>query len=205
MVLSAGLRGRAQFLGGIFNQSSTRLQYYAEEIASLQLFIGKAEKGFSIMESGIQEIGSIKKGEFNLHTTFFHSLAAINPSVAKMSEVAEIIALQAAILEQFSACMTRWKQSPYLRSGDLDYLGKVYSTICQLGLQDVNDLLTLTTASKLTMSDDQRISRIRALDGQLKDQYGFVQAFSGNTDMLCAQRQAEQADIGNVRSWYGLQ
>lgn len=207
MLFALGVTGglRAQFLGGIFNQGATQLKEYEQQIAAYQIFISKLEKGYQIVETGISDIGSITKGEFTLHQAFFSSLAAINPAIGKMAEVAEILALQASIVEGFTLSLDRWKKGGGLSSGDLGFIGEVYSNICQQGLKDVEELLNLTTASKLTMSDDQRISRIQQLDEQEKNEYVFYQQFSSRTDMLVAQRQGISSDNETLLQYYGLQ
>jgi hypothetical protein len=197
-------RCEAQFLGGIFNQGATQLQEYEQQIAALQLYIGKLEKGYKIVETGLADIKAINQGEFNLHQAFFSSLAAVNPKISNMAEVAEILALQVEIVEGFSGAIKRWQSGGRLSSGELGFIGQVYSTVCRAGLDDLQDLLNLTTPGKLTMPDDQRILRIQALDGDMKQQYVFSQQFSARTDMLVGQRQAEGTDAGVMQQIYGL-
>jgi hypothetical protein len=204
MVVLVVQAGRAQFLGGIFDQGATELKEYAQQIAALQVYIGEAEKGYRIVESGLASIGNINQGEYELHQAFFSSLAAVNPKIANMAEVAEILALQVSIVEGFTASMNRWKKGGGLSAGELEAAGQVYSTIYQAGLQDLRDLLNLTTPGKLTMPDDQRILRIQALDGDMKQQYVFVQQFSAQTDMLAAERQGAGAQAGMMKQYYGL-
>jgi len=204
MVVLVGRDCGAQFLGGIFDQGATELKEYGEQIAALQVYIGEAEKGYRIVGSGLADIGKINQGEYELHQAFFSSLAAVNPKIAGMPEVAEILGLQESIVEGFSAAMNRWKKGGGLSGGELETAGQVYSTNCQAGLQDLGDLQNLTTPGKLTMPDDQRILRIQALDGDMKQQYVFVQQFSSQTDMLAAQRQGAGAQAGVVKQYYGL-
>src|SRR5580704_8597036 len=92
LVVLLGCTGRAQFLGGIFDQGATELKEYAEQIAALQVYTGQAEKGYKIVEGGLANIGKINQGELELHQAFFSSLAAVNPKIANMAEVADILA-----------------------------------------------------------------------------------------------------------------
>jgi hypothetical protein len=204
MVVMVVQAGRAQVLGGIFDQGATELKEYAQQIAALQVYIGQAEKGYRIVGSGLAGIGKINQGEYELHQAFFNSLAAVNPKIAGMPEVAEILALQASIVEGFSAAMSRWKKGGGLSAGELEAVGQVYSTICRAGLQDVGDLQNLTTPGKLTMPDDQRIIRIKALDADMKQQYVFVQQFTAQTDMLVAERRGAGIQAGVMQQYYGL-
>jgi hypothetical protein len=89
--------GQAQVLGGVFDQGATELKEYAAQIAALGLYINKAKQGYTMVEKGLADIGNIHKAEFALHQAYFSSLAAVNPKIAGMSEVGEIVKLQAVI------------------------------------------------------------------------------------------------------------
>jgi hypothetical protein len=195
---------QAQFLGGFFDQNATRVQYMEQQIAELEVYIKDAEKGYQVVESGLQTIQGITNGEFNLHSVFFSSLKSINPQVSSMAEVAEIIALQIAIAERCSNALKTYQQSPWLHSNEVTYIGQVFSTLLQAGLSDVNTLISLTTANQLQMTDGQRIIKVQAVDTDMKDQYSFLQSFTDGTDLLSQQRQQESATTGSINSFYGL-
>jgi len=73
--------GRAQTFAEWFEQNKTRLKYYEEQIAALRTYLGYAEKGYSIVESGLNTIKGIKSGEFNMHSAFYNALEAVNPAI----------------------------------------------------------------------------------------------------------------------------
>jgi hypothetical protein len=204
VALAFGVGGFAQGVGSIFTQGATKIKYYAEQIAALQLYISKAEKDYKILESGLQDIQQIKQGDFNLHSAFFASLEAVNPNVSGMAQVAEIIALQISIVNQFSGSIKRWQSGSNLNSGELGVVGAVYTNVCNDGIADINALMTLITANQVKMTDAQRMHGIQLLDDEMKDQYSFTMDFTNRTDLLAQQRQAGQADAGNVKAWYGL-
>jgi hypothetical protein len=97
MVSCGAVTGRAQILGGFFDQGATELKDYAAQILALRLYINKAQQGYRIVESGLADIGNVHQAEFDLHRTYFSSLAAVNPKIAGMPEVGEIVSLQRAV------------------------------------------------------------------------------------------------------------
>jgi hypothetical protein len=198
------LMGKAQSFDEWFRQNSTRLKYYEEQVVALQTYIGLAEKGYNIVESGLNSIRDLKNGEFNLHNAFYTALGSINPAIGNMGEVLEILALQAAILERFTTALSRYRQSGNFRGGELDYIGKVYSLMVQDGLADVNMLTDILTANTMKMSDDERMGRIGALDVSVKDRYAFAVSFTNQADMLSMNRQKQALDAGVVKGLYGL-
>src|SRR6202035_4749485 len=77
------------------------IQAMLKQIAKLEIYIVDLEKGYRIAREGLTFIGEIKKGEFNLHSLFFSSLQSVNPSVAKYSKIAVIVADQLSIVSSF--------------------------------------------------------------------------------------------------------
>jgi hypothetical protein len=176
-----------------------------EQLAVLRGYIKVAEKGYSIVEQGLQTIGQIKNGEFNLHSAFVNSLKAVSPTVGKMAEVAEIIGLEVSIIDQFSHKMGGWRQSAWLQPAEVSYISQVYTTVVNNGLECISALTNLTTGDQLTMTDGERINRIQAMDLDMQRQYRLVQGFTNQTDLLMVQRQQEGNDIRTFKGIYGIQ
>jgi hypothetical protein len=84
-VIGAWGSTQAQGVSTFFSQSETRLKYYAEQIATLQGYIADAEKGYKIVESGLQTVDQIKNGEFNLHNAFYTALKTVSPTVKNIA------------------------------------------------------------------------------------------------------------------------
>jgi hypothetical protein len=180
------------------------LQAMLEQISALQGYISTAEKGYKIAEEGLQTIGQIKNGEFNLHSVFFSSLAAVNPQIKQMAQAAEIIAIQISIAEQVSNALQANKSNKWLQPGEISYINGVYAKLLSAAVNDVNDLIMVITDGKLTMSDGERISRIQAIDNNARSQSLLVQDFSKQTSLLASQRQLESSDVESIENLYGI-
>jgi hypothetical protein len=193
MLMIVGLAASAQFTTEMLDQ-----------IAALQAYLQVAEKGYHIVEQGLQTIGEIKNGELNLHTAFYSSLEAVSPTVANMAEVAEIIDLEVSMISQFSHKLNNYRGSPWLQPGEVSYINQVYTGLMNNGMELIAALTSLTTDETLRMTDGERISRIQQLNTEVKRQYRLVQTFTNQTDLLTVQRQQEGNDIGALKGIYGI-
>jgi hypothetical protein len=191
------LTASAQF-GGTTNEM-------LEQIAALQAYIKVAEKGYTIAEQGLQTIGQIKNGELNLHSTFYSSLKAVSPSVANMAEVAEIIALEISLIDQFSHKLSGYRQNAWLQPTAVTYITQVYTGLVNSGLEYITALANVMADGQLSMTDGERINRIQQMDIDMQRQYRLAQAFTNQTDLLTVQRQQEGNDIGTLKRIYGIQ
>jgi hypothetical protein len=194
----------AQFFNSFLDQESTHIKNLEDQIAETQLYLSDLEKGYSLIENGLSTIRSITGGDFNLHNTFFSSLKSISPSVADMAEIGEIMAIQVSIMEQCSKTLQIYKSSAYLHTDEVSMISQVYSTVLQVGLDDINALISLTTASSLSLTDDQRMNRIDALDTDMHKQSAFIQEFTGLADLLCQERINAQGEVDGMKALYGL-
>jgi hypothetical protein len=69
-------------------------------------------------------------------------------------------------------------------------------------LNDVNDLANILTASKLRMSDDERLSAIDRIYASNGDKLSFLRDFNRRANVLLLQRQQEQNEVNNLKTLY---
>lgn len=194
MLMVVGLTTSAQFTTEMLDQ-----------IAALQAYLQVAEKGYHIVEQGLQTIGEIKNGELNLHSAFYSSLEAVSPTVAHMAAVAEIIDLEVSMISQFSNKLNGYRGSAWLQPAETSYINQIYTGLMNSGVELIAALASLTTDGELSMTDGERMSGIQQLDTEIKRQYRLVQTFTNQTDLLTVQRQLEGNDISTLKSIYGIQ
>ncbi len=134
-----------------------------EQIAKLELYLQEAKKGYSIVQTGLNTISQIKKGDLDLHSLFFSSLTTVNPAIKNWGKVADIIAMEAQIFIGCAATFTKLVQTNAFTAQDIQYITAVYSNIKGLSSRDVDELTKLVTDGNWQMSDDDRMSRIDQL------------------------------------------
>lgn len=187
-----------------WRQKKTQKKYLLQQIAALKIYIEYSKKGYEIAKGGLDFIGDVKNGEFNLHKGYFNSLKTINPEVAHYSRVAEIMALQTSILKGSSSTRKQLRQSGMLTGSQLEYVGGVLDRMLANCGELLDELSLVTTAGKLEMTDDQRLKRIDQIYVQMQDNHRFTEGFGNEARMLSASRRQEQNDIKSNRAIYGF-
>jgi hypothetical protein len=92
----------------------------------------------------------------------------------------------------------------HFNADEIDYLAKVYSNLFDESMKNLDALLTVTTADKLRMSDDERIKAIDAIFNSMQDKLIFLRRFNNNATVLAIQRARENKDAQTVRKIYGI-
>ena len=66
------------------SQKQTQIRYLLKQIAGLKIYIELLQKGYSVVNDGINLVSDLKNGEFNLHKSYFQSLSTVNPAIRRV-------------------------------------------------------------------------------------------------------------------------
>jgi len=186
------------------NAQNNQIKLYLQQIAANQVYIEYLQKGYSIAKKGLTFIGDIKNGHFSLDKDFFGSLTNINPKVKNYAKVADIIAYNIRIVQQFKTALRQARQTELFTSEEQSYLESVFSNVTD-GCTGIIDVLTiLIKTSGVKMSDDERIRRIDALYEEMQDRYVFCNSFCSSLQVQAIQREKEANDTEMMRGIYGI-
>ena len=195
---------QAQTFAEWFKQKKTQKKYLIQQIAALQVYIGYAQKGYSIAKEGLNAIGDFKRGEFNLHTGYFNPLKSVNPKIKQYAKVADIMAMQVTITQCYSRTRRQVRESGAFNRKELDYIGRVLGRLLDGCENTLDELIAVTTDGNLEMKDNERLERIDVLYKDMTDKYTFSQSFSNETMVLAASRIKENNDVRTSRALYGI-
>jgi len=183
-------------------QDMQQLLYDIEKLTQFKAILSDMQRGYTILTRGYEQVKTMAQGNFNLHSLFLNGLMQVNPEVAKYARVADIIADEADILSEYKNAFRGFQTSGGFNAGELDYLARVYAQLTGAALNDVNELINVITASKLRMSDDERLSAIDRIYASGNDKRNFLRDFNRRTHILLLQRQREQNEVDNLKSLY---
>ena len=194
----------AQTLDEWFKQNQTQKKYLIQQIAAFKLYLGYVQKGYSIAKQGLNTIGNIKKGDFNLHSNFFGSLKSVNPAVSSYSKVADIVALQVKIVGTYKSTYKYIQSVSLYTPSEVDFIYKAFTNLISSSTNDINELITVISAKELEMKDDERLERIDAIHASIQDKYAFAKSFGDEAKVLALQRTKEKDNIETSRRLYGI-
>jgi hypothetical protein len=194
----------AQAFNEWVNQKSTQKKYLLQQIAALQVYISYAKKGYNIVSSGINAIRDIKKGDLNLHNTFFNSLKSINPKISRYVKVADIIAYQVRIIKLAKQTLQSIREANQFTTEEAEYCKKVFDALLDDCIESIDELLAVITPGKLTMKDNERLVRIDKLYLDMQDKFTFCNVMSEDIGILALQRLSEKIEINQSKLINGI-
>lgn len=173
-----------------------------EKLLQLKSILSDMQKGYEIVSTGYNAVREISQGNFSLHDAFMAGLADVSPAVKNYRYVAEIIRNQKGILKEYKSALNQFRASDLLVHEETRYLERVYGNLFQKSLENLDELVTILTASSLSMSDDERLAAIDRIHADVEDQLHFLRKFNTSTRMLVLQRGKEQRNTEAIRKLY---
>jgi len=176
----------------------------AEKLAQFKQILSDMKKGYKILNGGYNTIKDLSEGNFSLHKTFLDALMEVSPTVKNYKRVADIINYQVILVKEYKSSFNRFKRDNNFNQQELAYLGRVYENLFKQSLNNLDDLVTIITANKLRMSDDERLKAIDKIFADMQDKLLFLRYFNNNTTVLAVQRAKERNDANTMRLVYGI-
>lgn len=189
---------QAQTFSEWWNQKSTQKKYLVQQIAALQVYIAFLEKGYQVVNTGLNTVKDITNGEFHLHDAYISSLKKVNPVIRDDKRISEILAMREYIGEAFA----KIKNNPLLSVEQNTYIASVREKVLAECEADINELLLVITSGKVEMTDDERIKRLNKVYLAMQDKTAFTQHFCNQVAILIQQRTEEQEGIKQQRRYY---
>ena len=94
--------------------------------------------------------------------------------------------------------------SQVFNKNELKYLVQVYKGLLNQSLQNIDELTTIITANKLSMSDDERLKIIDRIYEDTSDKLQFLKSFNRKTNVLMMQRNQEKEELQHVQNLYQI-
>lgn len=175
-----------------------------EKLAQLKNILDNMRKGYDIVSKGYGAVKDISQGNFNIHKVFLDGLMEVSPMVRKYRKVGQIVNYQLILVNEYKAAGRRFGSQGTFNQSELEYIGRVYSNLLNESLKNLDELLTVTTAGKLRMSDDERIQAIDRIFASMEEKVVFLRSFNNETSVLSLSRAREQNDIERMEKINGI-
>lgn len=204
VLLAIPVIGKAQFLGGFFNQKGTERKYMIQQIALYQVYLGYAKRGYKIAQGGLETIKDIRDGELRLHDAHYDSLAiaaaAIKHSTGVKSAVRDCTHTARLIQTVKHYAYTSTSFSPSERA----YIRRVTDAV-SIDLSRISEELDLTlTSGTARMTDDERISRINKVQQEAASAYAFMRRFAADMQASGKNRSTLLQETETTKKLYQL-
>ena len=175
-----------------------------EKLSQLKNILSDMKKGYTIVTNGYNALKNISQGNFSLHEVFLDGMMLVSPEIKKYGRIADIISYQKNIITEYKTAFSRFRASDNFNTDEIRYMGLVYKQLFEQSIDNIDQLLTVITSSKLRMSDDERLQAIDRIFADTEDKLAFLRSFNKEASILNLQRQKEKSDVNATKKYYNL-
>jgi hypothetical protein len=175
-----------------------------EKLQQFEEILNNMYVGYKILDNGYTTIKNISEGNYSLHQLFLDGLMAVNPSVRNYKRIPYIIDYQKLLIKEYKNAYGRFKQDKNFSPQEIEYMANVYNFLFQASLRNIDDLVMIITATKLRMSDDERMRAIDRIFYDMQSKVIFLRGFNNSTQLLAIQRARAANDVRTINHIYGL-
>lgn len=175
-----------------------------EKLSQFKQILSDMKKGYQILNGGYNTVKNIAEGNFSLHKAFLDGLMEVSPTVRNYRRVADIANYQITLVKEYKNAYNRFRRDNNFNADELAYLARVYDKLFKESLRNLDELLTVVTAGKARMSDDERLQAIDRIYADMQDKLLFLRHFNNNTTVLAVQRAKERNDAQALQKIYGV-
>lgn len=189
-----------------FSQSDEAQQLLLnwEKLRQLEEILDNMYRGYKILDKGYTTIKKITEGNYAIHELFIDGLMLVNPTIRNYKRIPFIIDYQTLLLKEYRRAYNRFKRDPNFNLDELEYLANVYKFLFDASLRNIDELMMIITATKLSMTDDERMQAIDRIFFDMEDKVIFLRTFNNNTQLLAIQRARSMNDVRTMRLLYGI-
>jgi hypothetical protein len=186
------------------SQEVQQLLLNITKLAQFKAILQQMYDGYKVLESGYNKVRDIANGNYKLHQVFLDGLLAVNPEVKNYYKVAEIVQLQIKLVKEYKVAIHMFKASHLFNPDELSYFEKVYKGLLDESLANLDALLTVVTAGKVRMSDDERMQAIDELHTSMQVKWSFLRHFNEDAHLLAMQKAKEKQELSALRKWHDI-
>lgn len=174
-----------------------------EKLAQLKQMLTDMKKGYETISQGYSRIKNISQGNFSLHELFLGRLLAVNPELRKYRRVTDIVSYQLQLVREYKAAFGRFNAAGNFTPAEINYLSNVYSNLFDRSIQNLDELAMVLTASKLRMSDDERLEAIDRIYADMQEKLFFLRSFNSKATLFNAQKESAIKGGKAIKDIYG--
>jgi len=174
-----------------------------EKLAQLKNILKDLQEGYQVLEKGYSTIRDLSKGSFDLHQAFLDGLLVASPTVRNYKRVADILQLQASLLDRCKTAWSKFRQDPHFHPEELELMGNLFGRLLDQSGKDLEVLASVLTDGKLRAGDAERLNQIDGVYTGLLEKSVLLDRLSASAILLSQQRAASQADWDGIRKLYG--
>jgi len=153
----------------------------------------------------LQEIAGWVQKQKDLYSSFYDELRQVKSVISYYHRVKEISEKQIKLVNAYSDAWRLLKKDQHFSSGEIEYMGKVYTGIIDASVKNIEQLMLVVRSFTTQMTDGKRLEMIDNIAQNIDDNYSDLLRFNSQNSLLALQRAKSENDAAMIKWMYGIE
>lgn len=152
----------------------------------------------------LEEISDWTKKQKELYKGYYEELAKVKSIITYYQRIKDITKKQTRLVEEYERAWNLFKQDTHFKDNEIQYMERVYSGILEESVKNIDQIFLILDSFSTQMSDLKRLEIINEAADQIDANYDDLTLFNQQNVMLSLQRAKTEADVNQVKQFYGI-
>lgn len=152
----------------------------------------------------LDEISDWTKKQRDLYKGYYEELAKVKSIITYYQRIKEITKKQTRLIQEYERAWNLFKQDTHFKESEIEYMERVYSGILEESVKNIDQIFLVLDSFTTQMSDLKRLEIINTAADQIDSNYDDLILFNQQNVLLSLQRAKTEAEVKQVKQFYGI-
>ena len=152
----------------------------------------------------LDEISDWTKKQKDLYKGYYEELAKVKSIITYYQRIKDITRKQTRLVQEYERAWNLFKQDTHFKDSEIQYMERVYSGILEESVKNMDQIFLILDSFSTQMSDLKRLEIINKAADQIDANYDDLTLFNQQNVMISIQRAKTEADVNQVKQFYGI-
>lgn len=140
----------------------------------------------------------------DLYKGYYEELAKVKSIITYYQRIREITKKQTQLVQEYERAWNLFKQDTHFKDSEIQYMERVYTGILEESVKNIDQIFLILDSFATQMSDLKRLEIINKAADQIDGNYDDLTMFNQQNILLSLQRAKTEADVNQVKQFYGI-
>jgi hypothetical protein len=152
----------------------------------------------------LDEISDWTQKQKDLYKGYYEELAKVKSIITYYQRIREITKKQTQLVQEYERAWNLIKQDTHFKDSEIQYMERVYTGILEESVKNIDQIFLILDSFATQMSDLKRLEIINKAADQIDGNYDDLTMFNQQNILLSLQRAKTEADVNQVKQFYGI-
>lgn len=192
-------------ISGVIKKVIIALDLKVQQLQNQTIVLQNAQQQVenSLHLGSLNNISGWLNKEKDLYAGYYQELSKVRGVIAEYGEVKTIMKKQVQLTKEYRQASALFIRDKHFSTGELQYMGNIYSGILQESLRNLDELLVTVSSLTTQMNDAEHLQRISQAGKAMQTNLDHLRQFNNQNMKLSLMRSRDEQDRQSVRRLYG--